>query len=241
MLLYKFRFITIPLLTTYKDFKSNSLQRNLNILLEEKYVDRRFNLNYKIDRKSAIYYLSAKGVTTLRIDPRFNLTTLHSYYRNRAVSDTFMQHTVDTLEVYNSIEQSYPDRFEIFTKQEVMHFDDFPKNKPDLYLRGDKEYFITLAYDVQSFLIRKRLAEYITHFDEEGWIKDNYPTLLFVLADSNSERHFLKFAMATLESAGIDIKELPISTTTMQALTQKPHANTIWTFVGECQKPTTLG
>jgi hypothetical protein len=197
-------------------------------------------LSFKIDRKPAYYYLSAKGIAQLKDDPRFNPTTLHSYYKNKAVSEAFMQHAVDTLEVYIVLKQSYAGRFEMFTRQEIAHFDDFPETKPDLYLRGNKEYFITLAYDVQPFLIRKRLAEYIAHFDEDGWASGDYPTLLFVFADSNNEQRFLKFATVSLESAGIDIEELPIGTTTMKALTQKPRMGTVWTFIGEYQKPIAL-
>ncbi|MFZ2836394.1 MAG: MarR family winged helix-turn-helix transcriptional regulator [Candidatus Saccharimonadales bacterium] len=233
MLLYKFRFITIPLLTTYKNLKSNSLQRTFDILLEENYIDRRFDVSYKIDRKPAIYYLAAKGVAALKADPRFNPVTLHSYYKNRSVTDVFMQHAVDTLEVYNNLKHSYEDRFEIFTRQEVAHFDDFPETKPDLYLRGDREYFLTLAYDTQLFLVRKRLAEYITHFDEDGWAKGRYPALLFIFADSNSERRFLEFANTSLESAGIDTDELSIGTTTMRALRGIPAISAIWSFTGD--------
>lgn len=240
MLLYKFRFITIPLLTTYKNLKSNSLQRTFNILLEEKYVGRRFDVTYKIDRKPAIYYLTAKGIAILKADPRFNSVTLHSYYKNKSVSDVFMQHAVDTLGVYNALKQSYRDLFEIFTRQEVAHFDDFPETKPDLYLRGDREYFITLVHDAQSFLVRKRLAEYITHFDEDGWAKGDYPALLFVLADGSSERRFRELASMLLESAGIDTEELQVGTTTMRALGQKPHVDAIWTYVGENNAPIAL-
>lgn len=240
MLLYKFRFITIPLLTTYKNLKSNSLQRTFDILLEEKYVGRRFDVTYKIDRKPAIYYLTAKGVAILKADPRFNPTVLHSYYKNKSISDTFIQHAIDTLGVYNVLKHSYGDHFEIFTRQEVAHFDVFPETKPDLYLRGDGEYFITLAYDVQPFLIRKRLAEYIAHFDEDGWPRGDYPALLFVFVDGSSERRFLEFASASLESAGIDTEELQVGTTTMRALEQKPHVDAIWTYVGENNAPIAL-
>ena len=58
-LLFKFRFITIPLLTTYKKLKSNSLQRAFDILLTQQYVERRFDSSYKLAHKPATYYLAA--------------------------------------------------------------------------------------------------------------------------------------------------------------------------------------
>jgi hypothetical protein len=166
-------------------------------------------------------------------DPRFNSSTLHSYYKNKSISDAFMQHSIDTFEVYNILMQSYGNSFEIFTKHEVAYFDDFPKTKPDLYLRGDKEYLIVLAHDTPPFLIRKRLTEYMTHFDEVGWANGDYPALLFVFANDRNEQRFLDFAHTSLEDTGIGTNELLISTTTMRALRQSAQVNAIWTYVGQ--------
>lgn len=233
LLLYKFRFLTIPLLTTYKNLTSNSLQRTFDILLAQQYVERRFEVSYKIDRKPAIYYLTAKGIAVLKADDRFNPLTLHAYYKNRFVSDAFMQHVVDTLSVYNVLRQSYGDRFDMFTRQEIAHIDDFPATKPDLYLRGSTEYFVTLAHDTQLYLIRKRLAEYTAHFEEDGWINDEYPTLLFIFTDERTARRFRAFAGATLETAGIGDDELRIGTATLKALHETPPSPVIWTFAGD--------
>lgn len=79
MLLFKFRFITIPLLTTYKNLKSNSLHRVFAILVEEKYVHRKFDSSYNINRKPGIYYLSTKGMAALKGDVRINQATLHAF------------------------------------------------------------------------------------------------------------------------------------------------------------------
>jgi hypothetical protein len=119
--------------------------------------------------------------------------------------------------------QSYGNKFEIFTKHEVAYFDDFPKTKPDLYLRGDKEYLIVLAHDTPLFLSRKLLTEYITHFDEDGWTTGIYPTLLFIFADDNTRIRFQEYSHNLLESNGINIDELSITATTLHALRQKPH------------------
>ncbi|MBQ68779.1 hypothetical protein CL689_01810 [Candidatus Saccharibacteria bacterium] len=238
-LLYKFRYATIPLLTSYKNLKSNSLQRTLDILLEKEYIGRKFEPVFKIDRKPAIYYLSTKGIALLKDDPRFDPNVLHSYYKNKSISTAFMQHSIDTLAVFNALKRSYGDTYQIFTKQELSAFDDLPETKPDLYLRGDREYFITLSHDVQPFLIRKRLAEYITHSEEEGWSGGVYPALLFVFADSNNEVRFLDFAKKSLESAGIDTDELSIGATTIKALGDY-RTSAIWTYARETSSPVGL-
>jgi hypothetical protein len=240
MLLFKFRFITIPLLTTYKNLKSNSLHRNFAILVEEKYVYRKFDSSYNMDRKPAVFYLTAKGMAVLKDDPRINQATLHTFYKNRSLSDAFMQHAVDTLEVYNSLKQAYKDQFEIFARQEVMQFDEFPKTKPDLYLRGDREYFVVLAHDIPQFLIKKRLIEYMTHYDEDGWVHGEYPTLLFICADDSTARRILRFAETTLEDAGIDDDELGIGVTTIKALRPQQASAAIWRFAGDSSAPRQL-
>jgi DNA-binding MarR family transcriptional regulator len=239
-LIYKFRFISIPLLTEYQKLKSQTtLLRNLKILEEQGYVGRRFDLSFKIDRKSAYYYLATKGISILKDDSRFDSGVLHSYYKNKTVSETFMQHSVDVLAIFNSIKHMYADSFDIFSKSELATFDNFPQNKPDLFLRGKSEYFITLAHDVQPFIIRKRLAEYIAHSEEDGWDSGIYPILLFVFADSSNETRFLKYSKSALDSAGIDSDELHIGATTLQALTRKPNTGSIWTFT-EDVNPTSL-
>lgn len=241
MLIYKFRFITIPLLTTYQNLKQETtILRTLRILEEKGYIYRKFNLNYKIDRKPAVYWLTAKGVAVFKGDPRFNPSILHSYYKNKSLSDEFIQHNIDTFTVYNAIRSSYKSKFEMFTKQEIAHFTDFPETKPDIYLRGEKEYFIVLAHDMQSFLLKKRLSEYITHSEEEGWGSGDYPTLLFVLKTHASETRFLDFAKSSLDSAGITSDELPIATTTLRAINQSVQISEIWTFVGENTVPISL-
>jgi DNA-binding MarR family transcriptional regulator len=239
-LIYKFRFISIPLLTEYQNLRSQStLLRNLKILEEQGYVGRRFDLTFKIDRKPAYYFLAAKGIAVFKDDPRFDSGVLHSYYKNKNVSEPFMQHSVDVLAVFNSIKHTYADSFDIFSKSELATFDDFPENKPDLFIRGKNEYFITLAHDIQPYLTRKRLNEYITHSEEDGWDGGVYPTLLFIFADSNNETRFLGYTKSALQSAGIDGDELRIGTTTMRAMTRKPYNALIWTFTDNIE-PTSL-
>lgn len=241
ILIYKFRFITIPLLTKYLDLKNLSTNlRTLRILEEKGYIYRRYKPIYKIDRKPAIYWLTAKGIAVFKDDSRFNPKVLHSYYKNKSLSDEFVQHNIDTFTVYNSIKNAYKDKFEMFTRQEIARFTDFPDTKPDICLRSDKEYFIVLAHDMQTFLLKKRLSEYVTHSEEEGWGTGNYPTLLFILNSNNSEQRFLDFAKSTLDSAGITSDELQVAATTLKAISQYPVISEIWTFVGEDTEPKSL-
>jgi len=241
VLIYKFRFITIPLLTNYLNLKYlSTILRTLRLLEEKGYIHRKYELAYKIDRKPAIYWLTAKGVAVFKDDSRFNPSVLHSYYKNKSLSEEFIQHNLDTFKAYNAIKNTYKDKFEMFTKQEITHLTDFPEARPDIYLRGSNEYFIVLAHDMQTFLLKKRLKDYVNHSEEIGWGSSDYPTLLFVLKNNASETRFLDFANSLLDSAGIDPNELPIAVTTIKAISQSPNTDTIWTFVGEDIVPKAL-
>lgn len=241
-LLYKFRFATVPLLTEYLGLKSNSVTRNLKILLEQEYIGWKYEASWKIDRKPAVYYLDKKGLAVLKGDTDNDPRILHAYYKNKGLNEETRDHYLDVLAAYNALQATYSDSYYMFTKSELSTFEEFPENKPDLYLRrpdNSEEYLITLAHDVQPFLTRKRLAEYVEHSEEEGWPSGEYPGLLFVLQTAAHERQFLEHAEKVLDNAGISNDELPIAATTIKALTQKPYAASIWTFVGD-KVPSTL-
>lgn len=233
ILLYKFRFITIPHLTHYSALNTQTLQRRFNVLLTQHYLERDYNLTYKMDRKSATYYLSTKGLTVLKQDDRFDQRLLHAYYKNKSLTDSYKLHCVDTLATYNVLEATYPATFDIFTRQEIAYFDDMPATKPDLYLRGQTDHFVILAHDMQPFLVRKQLAEYITHSEDEGWPRGDYPALLFVFAIAAHQRAFLKHATNALDSAGIGDDELRIGATVMNTLQNTSKTGAIWSFTGD--------
>lgn len=232
-MLYKFRYITVPLLTEYKALKSNSIQRTLDILIDKGLVERKFDKSYIKAEKPALYYLSKQGVALLRTDERFNKGVLNSYYRNAKASEPFVQHKLDTLKVFLAIKATYGDQFRVFTQQELQSFDDFPIKKPDLFLRArddSTEYFVTLAHDTLPYLYRKRFKELVQHYDEEGWDSGNYPTQLFIFFDNQQEYGFLSHVRQKLESDGIDEDELFVGGTTFRAITTKPYNAAVWSM-----------
>lgn len=236
-LLYKFRYITIPLLQEYLGLKHPStIWRTLQSLEEENYVANIYEKSYIKLSKPAHYFLDKKSLNYLKDQDGFNHSILHTYYKNKGITEETRQHYLDTFAAYNALRHSYNDSYYMFTKSELVSFDEFPENKPDLYLRhinNQGEYFITLAHDIQPFLTRKRMAEYIEHSEDDGWPTGEYPGLLFVLKNNAHETQFLSYAEKVLDSAGITNDELPIAVTTIKALTQKPYTASIWTFLGD--------
>ena len=236
LLLYKFRFITVGLLQEYLGLKYPSTVRNtLSTLCEQGLVACTFDKSYIKLAKSAYYYLDKAGLAIIKEDPDIDEGVLHNYYKNKSISEETRQHTLDMVAACNAIRSSHPDDYYIFTKYEIASQDEFPEQRPDLYLKQKKtsaQYLLVLAHDTPPFLTRKRLSQYIEHSEEEGWPDGDYPTLLFVLKTSSHESQLLDYAAKLLDSTGLEPTELPIAITTIKALTTKPYTSSIWTFVG---------
>lgn len=238
ILSYKFRFITAPLLTEYLGLKSNSVIRNLHVLVNQHYLGRQYDTSYKMDRKPAVYFLDKKGLALLKAKPYIQPHVLHSYYKNWTLSEGYIHHHLDVLAGYLALHAIYDTLFEKFSRSEVRGFgdiDNFPEPTPDLFLRhahGGPHYLLLFVHDLPLFIVKKHLTRYIEHSENGNWDWDTYPTLLFVLETRAHEQQFRQYASKTLENIGIELSELPIATTTLAALTTKPYQPAIWTFVG---------
>jgi DNA-binding MarR family transcriptional regulator len=230
-LLYKFRYTTTLHLAAYKNIRQDSLHKTLNILVQQNYIERKYDNSFKIDRKPAIYYLSKKGIAELKQDERFDADVLHAFYKNSTLSDAFIQHSLDTMAICNTLRALHPDVFHIYTKQELHGNDAFPETKPDLYMKPVSQdasgFLLYLLEDARTFIVKKRLQEILEHYEEEGWGSDVYPSLLFVLANAATEKRVARLMSELLENAGID--EITFYTTTLNAM-QKPFvASAVWT------------
>ena len=231
MLMYKFRFITAPLLSSYKQLTTRTLRDSLHVLVEQKYINKEYEANWRLLHKPAIYSLAKKGIAVLKTDPRVHTKTLHLFYKNNSVSEAFKQHTIDTLAVYNSLKRLYGDRFDMFTRQEIMQYRDFPKTKPDIYLRSaEDEYIIILVHDVMPFIAKKRFIEQLRHFDEHGWSGNHYPTLLFIFTRPAEGRRFLTYVTEQLENAGIGEDELFVGISTMDDILAAQSKGSLWAY-----------
>lgn len=237
VLLYKFRFLSIPLLQEYLKLKyPSTIWRTLQVLIEQKYVAVFYDKSSFIvqGHKPAYYFLDSKGLALLKKDPELDNGTLNFFYNNKRQSEDVMRHALDVMAAYNALKAAYPEAY-VFTRNELGGFDEFPRHKPDLYLRlaDGEEYFIVVAHDIPPVFTRRRLLEYVDHSEDEGWPTGTYPELLFVLKTEAHKDRFLEYAEAVLDNAGIPNEELPVAATTMAALTQKPYVPAVWRFVSE--------
>lgn len=236
-IIYKFRFITNNFLASYKNISHVASHKSLEVLKDQEYLGSHYSSSYKLHGKGARYYLAPKGLKLLRDNFQLNEHVLHSMYKNKTVTEGFVDHQVDVTSAYLHISNSYHKIFDIFARTELGSFDTFPESRPDLFLNRIKEsdpktnqYFIELWHDKPPISARKRLSELLEHYDDGEWEEDTYPTLCFVLADARAEDGFVEYATKTLDATGME-DEITILTTSKKAISTPNR--TIWSSVVE--------
>ncbi len=236
--MYKFRFVSSQLLANYRNVSVTATNKSLSVLVDTGHIGRKYNNSFKLQGKGAIYYLLPKSLRLLRDEYGLDNTVIHAMYKNRTVSQAFIDHNLRTLSAYLAVQKAYLNNFHVFTKYELTPFTYFPEPKPDLYLNcrvpaidRPNEYILDICPDTQFFVLKKRLNALVEHFESGEWeagSETDYPTVLFVCPDAAIERKLQMVAIKTLENMGID--ELQIYTTTQKSLLASNNGS-VWSSV----------
>lgn len=218
-LLFKFRFISSPLLADVMGIKNQSIHPVLELLKDKGYITKVYDESWRIDRRPAYYYLSKTGVSTVRKLLDVKEAAVHTLYRNDEASEDFITHCLVTASCYTSLKHQLPPNTEIFTKAEVGRFSEFPKNRPDLYIRtpDNQEAIVVIMDDKPLYITRKRLSEIIDHSENEGW-DGEYPRICVVLKNGSDKNSLLYTTRKQLETLGMDEGELTILATHLKLL-----------------------
>jgi len=236
-LMYKFRFVSIPLLSTYKGISQVAVKRSLKTLEDRGYVQRRFNQSYFKQNKPASFSLNKQSINYFKDKPSVNDSVLHTMYKNASVADSFVQQSLDIYKIYINLNKLYPEVFNIFTRAETVEYGEtFPSPQPDLYIsRKDPsddstdEYMLDIFTGVQTFVIKKRIDQYIEHFESGDWEDEVYPTVLVVCPNSRVEDQIQEYFENAKDSAFIEDDDLIFMTTTIKALLDLKNSNKkIW-------------
>lgn len=221
-LLFKFRFVSSQLLGQVMGIRRVSVYEVLEKLVSKGLVTKVYKNEYRIHGKPAYYYLNKTGVTTVRKLMDVKESVVHALYKNEEATEEFIEHCLKLAQLYTSIMPSIPDNSDMFTKPEINRFRQFPKNRPDLYIRTSdgQEAIVVLVDDKTPYIIRKRLDEIITHSENEEW-DGEYPRICFVLRDSNAKNSFLYTTRKKLESMGFDEEEIYILATSLKAIKEE--------------------
>jgi hypothetical protein len=208
-LLFKFRFISSKSLAQIMSINQRSAHEFLEQLIRLDLVTKVYDKTFRFERKPAYYYLSKKGVTTVRKIINMSEPAVHALYKNDSASEEFIEHCLTLASIYPVLIELLPVDTDVFTKTEISRFSQFPRNRPDLYIRtsNNQEAMVVLASDLPPYIMRKRLEEILTHFDKDSWEGD-YPRICFILKNEAAKQRFLYTARRKLEHMGYDEEEI---------------------------------
>lgn len=203
-LLHKFRFGSNDLIAQYFGKKDRSFVfKRLSILLELGLICKRFDSSYRIQGRPAAYYLTPAGARMLQEQRESkDVINVKAIYKDKTVSEQFVQHSLDLLAIYNRLRTQYGDRLKFFTKANLNReqFDYFPQPLPDAYIRlrlgGDeKQFFLDMYYDDQPFFTAVRKIKHHADYAEEGdWEETgtDLPAILCVCESASLQKRLQK-------------------------------------------------
>jgi DNA-binding PadR family transcriptional regulator len=219
-LLFKFRFISTQLLADIMVINRKSAYQVLESLVSNGLVDKVYETDFRYAKKPAYYYLSKKGVTAVRKLLDVKETVVHTLYNNPKAPEDFISHCLTVAACYVvTVRLSSPEA-NILTKTEINKLTQFPKNRPDLYIKtpDGKEAIVVVADNQPKYITQKRLDEIIDHSEDEGWPNGDYPHICFILKDDHAVHSFLYITNKKLEDIGFDEDEIHILATSLKAI-----------------------
>ena len=205
-LIYKFRFVTIPLLASHRKVSQVAVKRSLKNLQDKGMLYRQYNSSYKLHGKAARFCLSKGAINYLK-DKDLNSAVLHSNYKNPRLSDGFVDQCLDIFQLYIDIQTQQPDIFKVLTRSELADATSlFPDPMQHLYLQriepGKTNNLILLEIipDTQKFIIKKRIDQYVSHYEDGDWSEDEYPTINLINSNSRITDYIEKYYQQVLDS-----------------------------------------
>ena len=208
-LIYKFRFVTIPLLASHRKVSEVAVKRSLKNLQEKGMLYRRYNTSYKLHGKAARFCLSKGAINYLK-DKDLNDAVLHSNYKNPRLSDGFVDQCLDIFQLYIDIENQQPGIFKILTRSELADAADlFPDPLQHLYLQriepdpsnqANNHILLEIIPDTQKFIIKKRIDQYVSHYEDGEWSEDEYPTIYLINPSSRIIDYIEKYYQQILDT-----------------------------------------
>lgn len=201
-MLFRFRFATSDLLARGVGKKTGSqVYKRLRTLLEQEYIGRRYEAEYRLRGQSASYFLLSKGLRLLRRSLDSDAPqVLHKMHRDKTASDQFIMRHLALLEAYGHLRAFYDDRLQFFTKIDLEARQEALQPLPDaLVIIDGKQFALEIVQDAApiSAAVRK-----IKQYAE---LNENAPGLLFVCDTTVAQQKLLAriAAMQELEQLSV--------------------------------------
>jgi len=228
--LYKFRFGTTDLLKTTrsKSISRQYMNKRLQILCEQEFIDRRYDSSYRLQAKFAQYYLLPKGIEVLKQYPEhFNKQVLRNIKKDVDASDRFVRHGINVFAVYARLKELYGDvsgdGFHFYTRSYMVgeKAEGFPKPLPDAFAslktaqnKPIQHYLIECFDDTMpQSTMQKRIEQLVDHADSEEWaLTGSYPNILLLCDTERLQKNIQRWANAELEQSWLNDLAVEVKT-----------------------------
>lgn len=253
-LLYWCRFCTSKQLAHSLNKPSQkTIQNKLQVLEVQGFIGKRYDKSYKLAGRPAEYFITPKGARELeKAKPgSTNQWATKCLYKNKTVSQDFLQHCITVTETTQKLQQMYGsgDKIRIFPKSYMAQYDHYPSWIPDLHIEisstGNtpaKHYFLDIWDDTKPFFVSVRKTRNYANFkDSELWREEElFPAILAVCHDEGSQNK-LNWQMKRILDEQWD-EELVFVTTTLDKFQRaiKP-SDKIWSKIFADDSPEAIG
>lgn len=199
-LLYRFRFGTADMIAKSQGREDGSKEyARLRILLEQDYIGRKYEPEYRLQGRPASYFLRSKGVRVLGAIPGgdFSETVLKSVEKDKKATDQFIAQNLAVYEAYNVLKSQYGQGLTFFTKSDQTRLYGLPEPFPDAYVQiksdsGEmRHYFLDIHQETRPFYAStRRIKQYVDYVGSSAWTLDpvSQPTMLAVCDTPNLKK-----------------------------------------------------
>jgi DNA-binding MarR family transcriptional regulator len=213
-LTYKFRFITAPLLARHRNVSVSSKNIVINRLYKQGYLGRHYDKKtHKLPNRPATYYLQNKAIRYLRDNTSLSDKGLNACYKDKHLNQKFIDNSLLVYKTFLYLREKHPD-YIFFTANELRDFDHFPKILPQLYYYTEtqegerKEIMLDIFTENLFFYIKKRIDQYIAHYEEGEWLRSQYPTIVLIVPDARLKAKAENYFESARDGVFADEKDL---------------------------------
>jgi hypothetical protein len=214
---HKFRFITGPLLARHKQTSLSATNIALTRVYKQGYLGKHHDNSYKLQNKPASYYLQNKAIRYLKDNTALTDKALHSCYKDKHMNSKFIDFSLLIYKTFLQLKEQYPDHL-FSTANDLRNDDHYPNPLPHLTFYTEDvdgaindEYMLDIFTDNLFFYIKKRIDQYVAHYDEGEWLRKQYPTIVLLVADSRLKEKTEKYIDQARDGVFADEENLPFA------------------------------
>jgi hypothetical protein len=191
----KFRYVTTNNLALYQNITHNSAYSALEILHKTDYLGKLHDKSYRLQNKSARYYLTLQAINYLRTE--LSLPLDDAIWKSRKgdnnKSNDFIDQQVAIHTAYNALQARLGENATIMTALEMYGTEGIIKPLPGILVspKSDRHFFVELTDGQHLFLAKKRIRKYIDNYESNEWEWDTYPNV-YIVRSSPADRSRLK-------------------------------------------------